>query len=1171
MMNNNGLNMPNITYMFFVILTLMLIHVSLSSEMTTFQGRYTRDVGADYQLVYPQRAHEDGSFASYQLAQFFDWPAQGGPGRSKRSGSDELRVYYLLQLGRDVYLLELRPNAALVAPAALREYPGARLNETRLERPSGRQCHYTGGARNRRGVRAALSLCDGMAGYVRTAEAGMHFIEPVGDAAPEADGRMKHVVYRSADAFPGAGFCGVNGDWEEDWAKRFEYELSVNPHYNGKREAEEPSTGRHVEITVVADKHFIAHHEYGKRDPEEYILTIMNMVSDFYHDESIGHLININIVRIIYLNKEYQELDVLISSDASSTLKSFCEWQYKINPNIDHPNHHDIAVLLTKYDICSDPAGGSTCGLLGLANVAQACNPESSCCINEDSGLNLGITVAHELGHVMGLEHDSQGPVKCPYKDPVTGANYVMSPHVTANTMAWSSCSREMITQFFDFGLGECLLDEPADHEWKFTNMPVGAVYNADQQCSLRWNLSTTACNFGQAVYCEKLSCRMGRSCWTNNQPPMDGTPCAQHKWCFHKKCVPMGTRVAAVNGGWGAWGPLSKCSRSCGGGVAKMERECNNPRPANRGKYCAGGRRRYEICNPEPCPEDQPTYYEVQCAEKNNVTFAGEYHSWKPFRGGATDKPCALVCINEKNTYSTLSPRMKDGTPCKTGTKNRCVAGKCRNVGCDWVLDSSAMEDNCGVCAGDGSSCVFVEKLYDSSSGTDYEEITVIPKGSTNIHVAEKEPSYNIISVANEDGTYYLNADFEEESDGEIDFGGVKGVYNHPVEDKEDLFIKGPTTTNLVLYYVWYGRHENPGVTYSFYQPVSSSRAGPWRTAQVSERDEDYDTGSTKDRKSSKGSKGSKAASSAASRSPAASSDKYSWELLQWNDCSVNCGGGSQEVAPSCVAESHGKVDDRFCEGLTKPESVRRVCNQRECQARWRVGPWRRCCRARGDLGFQMRSLACLQEPQRVGGEEMAVDEHRCAEQRPSTVRRCDNPQYCHRFRRYTGAAWRSSQKKDPASKAAARDSYQPGAGPAADYTEVDYNDDSPLFWGDLQDSSQGLQPEAPEGSWVEDPAAMCDEGEGALRREGRAPGASNTTRIVLDLAPPPFLVEVPLVKKKSELRLSERTKEDMGDKVPDMAHAESLVPDSSKARNYTDEAAVRKMNELRPVQNGA
>lgn len=39
------------------------------------------------------------------------------------------------------------------------------------------------------------------------------------------------------------------------------------------------------------------------------------------------------------------------------------------------------------------------CETLGLSHVAGMCQPHRSCSINEDTGLPLAFTVAHELGH----------------------------------------------------------------------------------------------------------------------------------------------------------------------------------------------------------------------------------------------------------------------------------------------------------------------------------------------------------------------------------------------------------------------------------------------------------------------------------------------------------------------------------------------------------------------------------------------------------------------------------------------------------------------------------------------------------------------------------------------------------------------------------------------------
>lgn len=42
-----------------------------------------------------------------------------------------------------------------------------------------------------------------------------------------------------------------------------------------------------------------------------------------------------------------------ISDNAQDTLQQFCRWQETYNDrNDDAPNHHDVAILLTRHDIC---------------------------------------------------------------------------------------------------------------------------------------------------------------------------------------------------------------------------------------------------------------------------------------------------------------------------------------------------------------------------------------------------------------------------------------------------------------------------------------------------------------------------------------------------------------------------------------------------------------------------------------------------------------------------------------------------------------------------------------------------------------------------------------------------------------------------------------------------
>ncbi|XP_029467710.1 properdin [Rhinatrema bivittatum] len=91
-----------------------------------------------------------------------------------------------------------------------------------------------------------------------------------------------------------------------------------------------------------------------------------------------------------------------------------------------------------------------------------------------------------------------------------------------------------------------------------------------------------------------------------NNPPPSSnppGDPCpgsAQDQ----KACS--GLPNCPVDGGWGAWKKDSECSVTCGIGIEKNRRECNNPAPQHNGRDCEGTQFKNTVCNTGlHCPID--------------------------------------------------------------------------------------------------------------------------------------------------------------------------------------------------------------------------------------------------------------------------------------------------------------------------------------------------------------------------------------------------------------------------------------------------------------------------------------------------------------------------------------------------------------------------------------
>ncbi|XP_074033446.1 A disintegrin and metalloproteinase with thrombospondin motifs 12 [Leptinotarsa decemlineata] len=925
---------------FVVVMCMCLLYPAYSSS--PLNGRYTESI-EDYKLTVPQKLTRNGEFASFELPQYFEHDITKK--RRRRSNDDEDIAHYGVTLNGQDYHVELWPNHEFISPDLIveRRDPKLRAGSERLKRLDEKVCHYTGHVRGHRNSRAALSTCDGLAGYI-TVDNKRYFIEPVEHHQANSEGHHLHVVHQSSrGAESNTNRCGTKSDWTEEWKKRFR-----NKFLNEKKENVEKrgvaSEHRYLETLVVADKKFLKHHE--NKDVELYIMTVMNMVADFYHDSSSGNQMDVVVVRIMYLEKEEEEIDLVINTDADKTLSSFCKWQEKINPkDIENPNHHDIAVLLTRYDICAD--AGADCGLMGLAYVAAACTSNENCAINEDGGLVLGIVVAHEMGHVMGCSHDKEGESSCAAQDK-DESYFVMAPYVHVFTTKWSTCSRGFITALFENSLGDCLNDEPQTSLYAYKYALPGTIYDAEAQCDIQFP-GSKLCHTDEDKFCEMLLCQTTPdSCLSDEEPPQDGTKCGKNKWCFHKKCIEVGERPEAINGGWGSYGSWSSCSRTCGGGVSISQRECDNPVPQYGGRYCLGERKKYKICNKDPCPPDQPSFREVQCTEHNEKPFNGKLHTWTP--QFEKDEPCVLYCSNEENAYAKLEPRVKDGTSCKTGTKNRCISGVCRKVGCDFQLDSDAVEDVCGICNGDGTQCKIIEEVYKDTGARDYKKVATIPQGSRNIDIKELAPSVNTLAISDKsEKVFYLNGNHIEDRDGDKKFGKVEGVYAHPEPGRETLVISGPIPEDLIFFVVFYSP-ENVGYRYRYAEPSQDLSYAP----------------------------------------------HYHWELLDWTDCSAKCGGGTQTSKYECVEDKAGKVSSTFCVGEDKPEPISKQCNENPCRTKWKVGKWGECHACKNRSGVRSREVECVEESPKVGAEEILVDDENCEGKRPASRELCDSHKTC-------------------------------------------------------------------------------------------------------------------------------------------------------------------------------
>ncbi|XP_053722030.1 A disintegrin and metalloproteinase with thrombospondin motifs 18 isoform X1 [Synchiropus splendidus] len=890
----------------------------------------------DYVFVSPAEVDSEGRFLTHDVTR-----------RRSRRAALASRHYLVSAFGQDL-LLDLRPSPVVGPGFTVQELRGGGI---RTVAGSGAfdDCLYQGFIRNMSTSSAAISTCSGLSGLIRVSEEEYliaplphHLARRHNYTAPE--GRRPHVVYRrSAEPAihdPPARSTGHNpSSYNGHGHHESQHGKLQRQHFCGRRKQNAPQPpdddrfslpdefdaleageagrarrspvtsnrvgGLNVETLVVADRKMLEKH--GRENVTTYVLTVMNMVSSLFKDGTIGTDINIVVVSLLLLDQD--PMGLTINHHADQSLNSFCQWQSGLMGK--GGKRHDHAVLLTGLDICSWK--NEPCDTLGFAPISGMCSKYRSCTINEDTGLGLAFTIAHESGHNFGMIHDGEGnPCR------KTEGN-IMSPTLAGNNgvFSWSTCSRQYLSRFLGTAQASCLVDEPKQiGQYKYPEKLPGQLYDADTQCKWQFGSKAKLCglDFVKDI-CKSLWChRTGHRCETKFMPAAEGTTCGPDMWCWRGQCVKFGDHgPRPVHGQWSSWSQWSDCSRTCGGGVMHRERTCTSPRPQNNGKFCSGSSRLNQLCNTRPCPVDSLDFRAQQCAEYNSKAFRGWFYKWKPYTKVDAEDVCKLYCIAEDfDFFFAMSSKVRDGTSCSESRADVCIDGVCESVGCDQVLGSRAAPDACGVCEGGNSTCKFFKGQYTlQHRANEYYSMVTIPPGARSILLQEMEVSTSYLAVRSLKRKYYLTGDWTVDWPGRFHFAGTAFDYQRSFNKPESLYAAGPTNETLVFEILLQGK--NPGVRWEYTLP---------RT----ERKPDF-----------------------------------SWGVVR-SDCSAACAGGRISTKAICLQDHKLQVNSSMCLPQTRPTLGSQLCNTQPCAAQWLTGEWSACSRSCGG-GQQTRALRCVRK----------------------------------------------------------------------------------------------------------------------------------------------------------------------------------------------------------------
>ncbi|XP_051533774.1 zinc metalloproteinase-disintegrin-like atrolysin-A isoform X2 [Myxocyprinus asiaticus] len=293
-------------------------------------------------------------------------------------------------------------------------------------------CYYHGKIVNDSDSSVSMSTCDGLRGYFQTAEQ-RYLIEPLSE---NDDG--DHAVFKyEAINEDRPMMCGVsNTSWDETGD-------GFPPRISKSRSRSSGPTlfqqQKYIELFLVADNR-----EYKKMDSDlvklrKRIFEIITFINNVYKE--------INTFVALSGFEVWTDSDkITVSPDAGATLNSFSNWR---NSDLIKRHHHDNAQLLSAIDFDGETVGfantGTQCGSLSTG-IVQDHNSEA---------IAVGATMAHEMGHNLGMSHDGS---TCTCSESACIMTAALSYHIPQH---FSSCSIGHYEEFLNTINPGCLLNMP--------------------------------------------------------------------------------------------------------------------------------------------------------------------------------------------------------------------------------------------------------------------------------------------------------------------------------------------------------------------------------------------------------------------------------------------------------------------------------------------------------------------------------------------------------------------------------------------------------------------------------------------------------------------------------------------------------------------------------------
>uniref|UniRef100_A0A8C9WCM8 ADAM metallopeptidase domain 15 n=1 Tax=Scleropages formosus TaxID=113540 RepID=A0A8C9WCM8_SCLFO len=398
---------------------------------------------------------------------------------------------------------------------------------------------------------------------------------------------------------------------------------------------------------------------------------------------------------------------IQVDKNPTDTLNRFLEWRTReLLPRL----RHDNAQLIM---------GGSFDGTtVGMASQSSMCSKDRSGGVNVDhlvSVLGVASTVAHELGHNLGMNHDTEER-NCQCQNEPRLGGCIMKPSTGFMPgQLFSSCSAQDLSVSLLHGAGMCLFNVPQPE--KLLGGPrCGNLYvekGEECDCGLADECNDPCCNYStcklvpgaqcssDGICCE--NCKLRGAGWMCREalgecdlpeyctgtspycPPnvflQSGEPCKDGtSYCFGGICASLDSQCQTL------WGSNStQAPEVCFSSVNKQGNKFGNCGQLPNGTFI-------------PCPASDVYCGKIQCLGGNSRPLLGSNAEilTTTVRLSQTATVCHGTSFNLSDDVS--DPAMvAEGTPCGPGKV--CMAQRCRDVSVLGVEDCNRKCSSHGVC----------------------------------------------------------------------------------------------------------------------------------------------------------------------------------------------------------------------------------------------------------------------------------------------------------------------------------------------------------------------------------------------------------------------------------------------------------------------------------------